>query len=342
MQVKNRVSNKGMRDAKTLKDDEYYTRMIDIETELKNYDFKGKTVHCCCDDPRWSKFWEFFHVNFEKLGLKRLISTYFNNEEPVVKSVYDGGNDADISVRETTPLKGNGDYASEEVQEIMDAEADMVVTNPPFSLMRAFLARLHSLKKPFVIVAPLTALSYNVVFDPIKDGSLRVGYNEIKKFWRSDGTEARVSCVWLTTMAEDRYDIIDLKLKKPYYDANGKPFHDVEKRYPHYDTPKGVIDVYSLWDVPSDYMGFIGVPISFLTWYSPKQFRIICQITPKLKGRFTYQRVVIQRAEAYDEEKAQEFIASLQDANSDLLRGEARVKKTSKKASANAEFSIWD
>lgn len=131
--------NKELHSAKTAKNDEFYTQLADIEKEIKHYKahFNGKVVFCNCDDPTWSEFWRYFHLNFDELGLKKLISTHYDAKEKTYKLEYTGGNDNDIEAGVKTPLLQNGDFRSDECIALLK-EADIVVTNPPFSLFREY------------------------------------------------------------------------------------------------------------------------------------------------------------------------------------------------------------
>lgn len=151
------VTNVNLIEAKKAKYDEFYTRFVDVQEELANYKqhFKNKIILCNCDNPTQSAFWKYFHINFKALGLKKLISTYYDNTEIVYKTEYMGGHDNNIKFGVKTPLKGNGDFRSLECLNILD-EADIVVTNPPFSLAREFIDCLVKHQKKFLIVGNLT------------------------------------------------------------------------------------------------------------------------------------------------------------------------------------------
>lgn len=181
------MSNANLNAAKQAKNDEFYTLYEDIENELQHYPgaFEGKIVYCNCDNPEWSNFWKYFHLNFEKLGLKRLVSTHYEkdveqNGHPY-KIEYEGGNDADITAGVKTPLKGNGDFASDECIEVLK-EADIVVTNPPFSTFRLFVDILICNQKKFFIIGPKLAVGYKNIFPLIKRGDIQIGKTNPKKF----------------------------------------------------------------------------------------------------------------------------------------------------------------
>jgi hypothetical protein len=181
MQMEKKSSNKNLRNANRAKNDEFYTQLSDIERELGNYkDFlKDKVVFCNCDDPEESNFWNYFALNFEYLGLKKLISTHFEKEKPSYKLeiVKDINKDNKINKLDTikTPLKQNGDFRSPECIEILK-EADVVVTNPPFSLFREYMTQLFEYNKKFVIIGNQNAIGYKEIFKLIKDNKLWLGY----------------------------------------------------------------------------------------------------------------------------------------------------------------------
>lgn len=133
------AKNDNLHKAKDAKNDEFYTRIEDVAEELRHYKkhFAGKVVLCNCDDPTWSAFWRYFHLNFAELGLKKLISTHYDRTEPTYKMEYEGGDDNDVEIGVRTPLEGNGDFRSQECLNLLD-ECDIVVTNPPFSLARTY------------------------------------------------------------------------------------------------------------------------------------------------------------------------------------------------------------
>ena len=146
-----------LRKAKDVKNDEFYTQLTDVSKELMHYKqhFKNKTIFCNCDDPTWSAFWKYFHLNFSTLGLKKLISTHYDKTEPTYKMEYTGGNDIDVTFGLRTPLKGDGDFRSQECLDILKV-ADIVVTNPPFSIAREYyIPTLYKYNKKFLIVGDL-------------------------------------------------------------------------------------------------------------------------------------------------------------------------------------------
>lgn len=285
--------NKGRQE----KDDEFYTRYEDIQMELNHYEkqFEGKTVLCNCDDPFESNFCKFFLKNFNYLKLKRLICTSYADspvvgrqmtifdyfDEPVVAGngyVMDitevsmangrGVSDEDIDKllhskkRGVKKLNGNGDFASEECLEYLKA-ADIVCTNPPFSKFISYILLLMEYKKDFLIIGRETAVSYKEVFPLLKDNKVWIGYTHAKEFYRPDGTTKKFGNVyWFTNMdVSVRHE--ELVLYKTYDDT-----------YPHYENYDG-IDVEKVAEIPKDYDGNMGVPVSFMNSYNPNQFELV-------------------------------------------------------------------
>lgn len=287
------MANKRFDEAKKNKNDEFYTRIEDIEKELDHYKeyFKGKTIFCNCDDPRVSNFFKYFALNFNNFGLKKIISTCYKNQdvdlfsqnecEKAVYIEYTGNpNDptsTDFSTIEVKELKGDGDFRSAECIELLN-QADIVVTNPPFSLFREYVAQLINYDKKFIIVGHQNAISYKEIFSLIKENKLWLGYgfkggaahfiNTHYEDYASAGEHKdgmiRVSgVVWFTNIdIKKRHE--ELVLYKTYS----------EKEFPNYIN-YDAINVDKSTDIPMDYDGVIGVPITFLDKYSPEQFEII-------------------------------------------------------------------
>ena len=313
--------------AKDAKNDEFYTRYNDIEAEMNAYVefnpdvFRGKTILLPCDDPEWSNFTKYFAANFERFGLKKLISTSyaksagngrltpFERESPLFDESKHGTHgklftltrDKDGSGRVDTDdiefsgyLEGDGDFRSTEVKKLRD-EADIIITNPPFSLFREFLAWIMEAKKQFVIIGNKNAITYKEVFPLLKDNSIWLGTTTPKEFTipttmterkntyiREDGTVIakfgnicwfanidhglRHQPLLLDTMAHNLK--FNKKLKKKLENDYGK------LEYPHYDN-YDAIEVPFVEAIPSDYDGVMGVPITFLDKYNPAQFEII-------------------------------------------------------------------
>lgn len=260
--------NKNLHKAKTQKNDEFYTQISDIEKELKYYTqyFKVVVVFCNCDDPAYSNFWKYFHLNFEHLGLKKLITTHYDASEPTYKMEYEGGNDADISVGQITPLKTNGDFSSPECIELLE-QSNVVVTNPPFSIAREYyIPLLMEYNKKFVVIGDLNWATYKTIFPLLKANKMWFGNTSVKEFMQPDGTMKKFgNKLWYTNLdIPKRHEPIDLIEK-----------YDPEK-YPKYDNYDAV-EVGRTLDIPCDYDGIMGVPISFLEKFCPEQFEIIWQ-----------------------------------------------------------------
>ena len=171
------AANANLHKAKNAKNDEFYTQLTDVSKELMHYKphFKDKIVLCNCDDPTWSAFWKYFHLNFEALGLKKLISTHYDKTEPTYKMEYTGGDDNDVEVGVKTPLEGNGDFRNKECLDLLD-ECDIVVTNPMFSLFREYVAILIEHKKKFIIWGNNNAITYKEFFPLLKENKVWLGY----------------------------------------------------------------------------------------------------------------------------------------------------------------------
>ena len=330
------TANKNLRSAKTDKKDEFYTQLSDIEKELKHYKnhFKDKVVLCNCDDPRVSNFFHFSSYNFEKFGLKKLIATCYksqdsdlfsqNNSERAIYLEYtgdkNGNNVPDVSEIGIKHLQGDGDFRSKECIELLK-QADIVVTNPPFSLFREYVAQLVEHKKKFVIIGNLNALTYRDIFKLIKEDKLWFGHsihsgdrefrvpqdyplNAAGSRVDEDGNKyIRVKGVrWFTNLDyTERHE--DLLLYKTYN----------PEEYPTYDNYEAInVDVTK--EIPMDYPGVMGVPITYIDKYNPDQFEILGMASsagynaeivgipfmgdkdarPLINGKNTYARVFIK------------------------------------------------
>jgi hypothetical protein len=285
-------SNTNLHQAKNNKKDEFYTQLSDIENELRHYKdhFRDKVVYCNCDDPRVSNFFHYFSYNFEHLGIKKLIATCYKNQDADLfstneseQAVYleytgdkNGNSVPDANEIGVQPLQGDGDFRSPESIELLK-QADIVVTNPPFSLFREYVAQLIEYDKKFIIVGHQNAITYKDIFKLIKDNKLWLGYgfkggaghfiNTQYEDYASAGDHKegmiRVSGVhWFTNMDIDKRHE-DLILYKKYTP-------DEFSTYDNYDA----INVDKTKDIPYDYKGLMGVPITFLDKYNPDQFEI--------------------------------------------------------------------
>jgi hypothetical protein len=315
--------------AKKQKADEFYTQLFDIEKEAMQYKhhFKGKTILCNCDDPRISQFFYFFYSRFSGLGLKRLIATCYKNlspdlftqclDEQAVYCIYDGKDRYDdvyidyesfIKENEWGVLKKDGDFRSPECIELLK-QSDIVVTNPPFSLFREYIALLMKHEKKFLIIGDQNALAYKEVFQFVKENKIWLGIDNGGTKWfqvpphYNIQTQSRIktengikyfskgNIAWYTNL-DHRKRHENIVLYKKYN----------KKEYPKYDN-YNAIEVSTYKDIPLDYDGIMGVPITFLDKYNPDQFEIVgneidlgiekgrCYIN----GKRLYSRIFIKR-----------------------------------------------
>ena len=296
------AGNSNLHSAKNAKKDEFYTQLIDIENELKHYKqhFKDKVVYCNCDDPRISNFFHYFAHQFEVLGLKRLIATCYknqnidlfsqNNSEQAAYLIYDGDKNGnhipDKDEIQVNYLKGDGDFRSQECIELLK-QADIVVTNPPFSLFREYVAQLIEYDKKFLIIGHQNAITYKEIFPLIKNEKMWLGFgfngnaaHFINKHYEDYATASnhkagmiRVSgVVWFTNLDhKKRHE--ELILYKQYS----------PEEYPHYDN-YNAIEVSKTAEIPKDWDGVMGVPITFLNKYNPEQFEILGATESEGKG----------------------------------------------------------
>ncbi len=325
MNISQKSSNSNLHKANKAKKDEFYTQLIDIEKELKHYreQFRGKVVYCNCDDPFESNFFKYFTLNFNALGLKRLIATSYKPSpvantqvtlfgdnvtlEPakgrpkatanrfIINEVGDLDGDGSFYLKdiaeqlkanknnEWVPLKGDGDFRSPESIELLK-QADIVVTNPPFSLFREYVAQLVEYNKRFLIIGNINAITYKEIFKLIKENKAWLGINMgrgisgfiVPDHYELYGTETRIddfgnriispnNCLWLTNLdTPKRHEDIILTKK---YRGN-------EIKYPKFDN-YDAINVNKTQEIPMDYGGVVGVPITFLHKYNPQQFELI-------------------------------------------------------------------
>ena len=280
-------TNVNLYKARNTKNDEFYTRLNDVAKELKHYKkyFKDKIVLCNCD-PTWSAFWRYFHLNFAELGLTKLISTHYDKNGYTYKMEYTGSDDNDIEVGIKPPLEGNGDFRNKECLDLLD-EADIVCTNPPFSLFREYVSALMEHKKKFLIIGNTNAITYKDFFPLLKNNEVWIGYTHPSEFDTPNGVTKNLEgiCCWFTNLGCAKHNE-KLVLRKKY---------DPEE-YPRYDN-YDAINVNKVADIPVDYEGVMGVPISIMEKYNPDQFEIIDLLKPKdrvVKGKFKYQRILIR------------------------------------------------
>ncbi len=339
--------NKNLHRARTAKTDEFYTQLVDIEKELKHYkdQFHGKIVYCNCDDPFESNFFKYFAANFKKFGLKKLIATSFSGspitgkqlsllemeglrnekkKEPLkieINEVPDTDKDGTIDIDDVrqllkrdkntvTPLKDGGDFRSDECIKLLK-QADIVVTNPPFSLFREYVAQLMQYGKKFLILGDQNAITYKDIFGYVKQNKLWLGYNNGGTKWfqvpmdYDIPTESRKKIVngvkyfsmgrilWFTNLdTTKRHESIDLYKKY-------KP-----EEFPKYDN-YDIINLDKVSDIPMSYNGVMGVPITFVDKYNPKQFDILgiansarwigYKCFTLIQGKKIYNRILIKR-----------------------------------------------
>lgn len=311
------AKNNNLHKAKTAKNDEFYTRIEDINEELKHYSdhFREKIVLCNCDDPEWSNFWRYFHLEFERLGLKKLIATHYEPDEvPSYMMEYTGGNDEDFSVGIRKELTQNGDFRSPECIELLK-KADIVVTNPPFSLFREYVAQLAEYDKKFIIIGAKNCITYKEIFSLIRDNKMWIGAKQMSgSLWFEtpknysnkndkivgDKKLTPIACCWFTNLDHPKRH---LPIETAYeYKKKDRLYPDLYPKYDNYDA----INVDKVSQIPMDYEpcwykcphkdkceyaasegkvdnalcesacnGAMGVPITYLDKYSPEQFEII-------------------------------------------------------------------
>ena len=333
------MANKNLANAKKVKNDEFYTQYSDIQKEIEKYlefdpnTFRDKVMYCNCDDPFESNFFRYFVLNFNKLGLRQLITTsykpspvantqlaLFSDDEMLTKSkgrpkitankfiineVHDIDDDGEFNLKdvakqlkanknnEWTPLDEDGDFRSEECTNLLK-KSDIVVTNPPFSLFHEYVKQLFDYKKKFLIIANINCLTYKEIFEKIKNNKIWLGNGMgrwisgfiVPESYELYGSEARIdengnrivatnNCLWLTNLDHGRRHrplplmttAENLKYSK-HKEIKGKKSYD---KYDNYDA----IEVPFTDSIPSDFRGVMGVPITFLDKYNPKQFEIL-------------------------------------------------------------------
>lgn len=320
------MANRNLTSAKKAKNDEFYTQYHDIEKEINAYleynpdVFRNKTILMPCDDPEWSNFTKFFAQNFQRFGLKKLISTSFapdskpykNGYQPTLFELNDpqydetktvkngkifmltkdksGDGKIDVNDLEWSYLKGDGDFNSAEIKKLRD-EADIIITNPPFSLFREFLAWIMEGEKQFLMIGNINIITYKEVFPLIKNNKAWLGTGMgrwisgfiVPESYELFGSEARIdeegnrivatnSCLWFTNIDHGkRHQHLQLMSMEDNIRFNKKVKGKKYKKYDNYDA----IDVSFTDAIPNDYDGVMGVPITFLDKYSPEQFEIV-------------------------------------------------------------------
>lgn len=334
--MKDQDKNRSLHAAKATKQDEFYTQLSDIEKELAHYKkhFTKKTVLCNCDDPRVSNFFKYFLNNFEALNLKKLIATCYQNDKPDLFSQnksphgiyfeYSGEqkgqrlpDPAKITPRKLT---GDGDFRSEECGNLLQ-QADVVVTNPPFSLFREYVAQLMEYNKKFLIIGNTNELHYQEIFKLIKENKMWLGYTHPVAFIVPDHYEMRSVRSWRDeegtnwrSLGNARW-FTNLDILKRHENLILFKKYD-QKQYPKYDN-YDAIEVARNTDIPLNYDGLMGVPDTFLDRHNPDQFELIgipfgnlgktlgvtknhrgrtdIAITKGGKSRCPYSRIIIKR-----------------------------------------------
>lgn len=310
-------SNSSLHAARSAKNDEFYTQISDIEKELRHYKdhLKGKVILCNCDDPEWSNFWLHFTLKFEDYGLAKVVATHYSRGEPSYKLEFTGKDQPVVR----TPLQGDGDFRSDECVELLTS-ADIVVTNPPFSLFREYVAQLVRCQKKFLIIGNNNAITYKEIFKLIRNNQIWLGNSANKtmefqlsadyaKWDRMDERGNKFGKVpaisWFTNLPHEKRNE-ELVLYKSY--------RGNEANYPRYDN-YDAIEVSKVVDIPMDYQGVMGVPITFLDKYNPEQFEILGMASsagysadvvgipflgkkdarPLLDGKNTYARIILRK-----------------------------------------------
>ncbi len=271
-----KAKNKSLGEANKVKNDEFYTPRKAIENELglysKNY-FKGKVIFCNCDDPQWSEFFFYFSQNFDFLEIKKLITTHYEENKSSYMLVIERDKNGKMKKPIKINLKENGDFRSQECIELLK-ESDMVVTNPPFSLFREYVAQLIEHKKKFLIIGNLNALTYKEIFRLFMNNKIWLGITSPREFKQPNGIIKKFGNItWFTNLKHKKRNEKLILYKK---------YRGHKKEYSKYDN-FNAINVDKVSNIPKDYDGAIGVPITFLDKYNPKQFKIL-GILHNMKG----------------------------------------------------------
>lgn len=309
------TKNKNLAKASKEKKDEFFTQLTDIEKEMRHYKkhFKNKVVYCNCDDPRVSNFFRYFSYNFQKLGLKKLISTCYKNQQMDLfsknksdRAIYLEymGTDSKNGIPKAeeigiNKLKGDGDFRNEESVKILE-EADIVITNPPFSLFREYITQLVEHEKKFLVLGHQNAITYKEIFLLIRDNKIWLGADNSGTKWFEVPNGYEIATKSRTKIVDGRKYFsmgsimwyTNLDIKKRHEDLILYKKYSPEE-YPKYDN-YDAIEVSKYAEIPADYKGVMGVPVTFLNKYNPKQFEIlgsnrgVGQDANKIYGRGSY------------------------------------------------------
>ncbi len=321
-----KATNELLQKAKKQKNDEFYTQLADIESELLHYEshFEDKVVYCNCDDPHISNFFRYFVSHFRRLGLKKVIAACYKEQHVDLFDARDNHHGfffeytgteltgTDPKTANIVYFKGDGDFRSAESIALLK-QSDIVVTNPPFSLFREYVAQLIRYEKKFLIIGNINAITYKEIFKLIQDNKAWLGVNLgrgisgfiVPAHYELYGTETKINelgeriispnnCLWLTNLDNFiRHE--DILLTKNYI--------GYEQEYPKYDNYDG-INVNRTKDIPQDYCGYMGVPITFLHKFNPHQFEIIKfrkgndEKDLSINGKCPYFRIIIKNKHA--------------------------------------------
>lgn len=316
------AGNKSLHKAKSIKEDEFYTQRPYIEDELKHYadHFRDKVVYCNCDDPVTSEFWQFFMRNFRPWGLKKLIATHYEPDEKnfayMLEVCEDTNGDGVVDWNDEPTIKQlpcNGDFRSAACIDLLK-EADIVVTNPPFSLFREYVQQLLEYNKQFLIIGNQNAITYKEIFPLLKEDKIWLGYYAgDMKFKVPDYYEPRKTRFWIDETGQKWRSLgnvcwftnLDIPKRHELLDLRGNYFDD--EKYPKYDN-YDAIEVSKVADIPCDYDGVMGVPITFLHKYCPEQFEIVKfrkgddDKDLSVNGKCPYFRILIKRKAVPDED----------------------------------------
>ena len=326
--------NRALHAASRARQDEFYTQLVDIENELRHYrrHFAGKVIYCNCDDPTVSNFYRYFSLNFTKLRLQKLVTTCYRNQSPDLFSRHDVeaavGVDYDGTAKHVFNLAGDGDFRSVECMELLRL-ADIVVTNPPFSLFREYIAQLVKHNKRFLVIGSMNAVTYKEIFPLIRTGKLWLGRGPAGRDMLFDVPKEYARTLVETRKEGSAYRLVDGAVKGRLGNAGWFTNLDHSKRheelvlyrryspheYPMYDN-YDAINVNRTADIPMDYYDPMGVPITFLDKHNPDQFELVNAddirsntsvpikghglIKDKdgaINGKPTYARIVIRRKE---------------------------------------------
>lgn len=253
--------------------DEFYTLYEDVREDLEYYKerFRGKTIYCPCDDYRWSNFVKYFKDNFHTLGLKTLLASNIDTGDGAYAYKYDG--------KEETTLKlAKGDFLTEEVDNLLKA-CDIIATNPPFSILRKIFDRIWEAEKDFIIMGPLYSVVYLNILPHIVSGRVNVDFKENKTF----SNEKKVSVIWLTTFTSPRHSMEFTETYTP-------------EKYKRYDRYPDTINIDRSRDIPKDYYGKMGVPLSFIKYLHREEFNLLGEVKWRyVEGKVKFKRLLVQR-----------------------------------------------